>query len=159
VESVNRLETPPTALAGFYAALHAGKQRVLLDFRSESGRAALRALICNADIILESSRPRALLQLGIDAAALVREKPGMIWARITAHGTGHETRVGFGDDTAAAGGLVERNAAGAPCFIGDAIADPLAGIAAARAILAARDEGGGVLLDIAMSGVAAEIAG
>ena len=34
----------------------------------------LRALIARADIVVESARPRALAQLGIDAAEIVRNQ-------------------------------------------------------------------------------------
>ena len=47
---------------------------------------------------------------------------------------------------------------GTPVFCGDAIADPLTGLYAALAALAARAAGGGVLVDVAMAGVSADIA-
>jgi hypothetical protein len=43
-------------------------------------------------------------------------------------------------------------------FCGDAIADPLTGLFAAAAAVAALDAGGGVLLDAAMAHVAAHVA-
>ncbi|MGB3354565.1 MAG: CoA transferase, partial [Mycobacterium sp.] len=47
---------------------------------------------------------------------------------------------------------------GAPAFCGDAIADPLTGIHAAHALLQSRSRGGGEIVEIAMSAVAASYA-
>ena len=63
-------------------------------------------------------------------------------------------RVAFGDDAAAAGGLVVWDGEG-PCFCGDAVADPLSGMAAAAAALAALEQGGRWVLDVSMADVAA----
>ncbi len=60
----------------------------------------------------------------------------------------------FGDDAAAAGGLVVWDARG-PCFCGDAIADPLSGMAATVAGLSALQLGGGWVVDVPMADVAA----
>src|SRR5207253_494271 len=82
----------------------------------------------------EASRPRALEALGIDAAALVRSGP-QVWVSITAYGREGDgrNRVGFGDDVAAAGGAIVED--DGPCFCADALADPLAGMFAAAAVL------------------------
>jgi crotonobetainyl-CoA:carnitine CoA-transferase CaiB-like acyl-CoA transferase len=62
--------------------------------------------------------------------------------------------VGFGDDTAAAGGLV-RWTSGGPRFLGDALADPVTGLAAAVGTLRALEQGGGLLVDVALARSAA----
>jgi hypothetical protein len=66
--------------------------------------------------------------------------------------------VAFGDDAAVAGGLVVWDHHG-PCFCADAVADPTTGLVAAAAALAALGRGGRWLLDVAMAGVAAHLAG
>jgi crotonobetainyl-CoA:carnitine CoA-transferase CaiB-like acyl-CoA transferase len=147
---------------GFYDLLHAGHASVALDLTSPGGRDALLRLIGQADLVLESSRPRALRQLGIDAEEAVAA--GTSWLSITAYGrTGPWAgRVGFGDDVAAAAGLVVRDAeagadAGAdavlPC--GDALADPLTGVHAAVAAAAALRGERACLLDVSMREVTA----
>ena len=68
---------------------------------------ALRDLLGAADVVIEASRPRALAQLGLAPDDLGPDGPGL-WLSITGHGrsgTGAD-RVAFGDDAAAAGGLV-----------------------------------------------------
>ena len=67
-------------------------------------------------------------------------------------------RVGFGDDTAAAGGLVRWTARGQPRFAGDALSDPVTGLAAALGALQGLAAGGGVLVDAAMAKAAAAAA-
>jgi hypothetical protein len=139
--------------AAFYDLLHAGHRSVAFDPLTSAGREAMAALVDAADIVIESSRPRALARFGLDAGAAVAN--GTTWVSITAYGRAVD-RVGFGDDVAAGSGLVARDAAGHPLFVGDASADPLTGLTAALlAAEAATALAGGALLDVAMSGVVA----
>jgi hypothetical protein len=66
-------------------------------------------------------------------------------------------RVGFGDDTAVAGGLIDASGL-KPKTLGDAIADPLTGMAAAAAALFALSTSTSWMLDVALSRVAAFVA-
>jgi hypothetical protein len=119
----------------FYALLNQGKASVVLDFADANEIRALIALLSSADIVIEAARPRALEQLGIDAAHIVRNSPGLAWITITAHGAQGDAAnwIGFGDDCGVAAGLSAalRAACGRTGFVGDAIADPLTGILAA----------------------------
>jgi crotonobetainyl-CoA:carnitine CoA-transferase CaiB-like acyl-CoA transferase len=135
--------------------MHADKEFRSIDFTAD----ALRDLFRIADVVVEGSRPRALEQLGIDAREIVEHGP-RVWLSITGHGRGEPERnwVGFGDDAAVAGGLIAWEN-GAPCFMGDAIADPLTGVAGAAAVLAALKDGGRWLIDFNLAGVAAHVAG
>ena len=60
----------------------------------------------------------------------------------------------FGDDAAVSGGLVG-GGDDAPDFCGDAIADPLTGLHAAVAVAQSLRRGGGELIEMSMSAVAA----
>jgi CoA-transferase family III len=137
VESLTRPDGARRGPAGFYDLLNAGKASVALDFASEAGRTQLRALIGAADIVLESTRPRALEQLGFDAAALVAERPGLTWVSLTGYGRlpPQAGWVAFGDDAGVASGLsaLLPQPDGKPIFCADAIADPLTGLHAALA--------------------------
>jgi hypothetical protein len=136
VESRTRPDTMRQGAESFYALLNQGKASVVLSFSDAADRQALLSLISAADIVIESARPRALAQLGIDAAQIVCTIPGLVWLSITGHGAEGDAGgwVGFGDDCGVAGGLSAalRAASGATGFVGDAIADPLTGIEAAR---------------------------
>lgn len=135
VESRTRPDSMRDGNNTFYALLNQGKASVPLDLKNESDRQALVSLITSSDIVIESSRPRALAQLGIDAGEIVRNTPGLVWVSITAHGAVGEAAnwVGFGDDVGVSGGLSSalRAVTGRSGFVGDAIADPLTGIRAA----------------------------
>lgn len=135
--------------------LNGGKRRRACDFRSEPGRRQLRRWLDEADVVLEASRPRGLQQLGIDAASWVAGRPGRIWCSITAYGRSdpHAQWIGLGDDVAVSAGLAQCVPTDrAPLFVADAPADPITGLLATVAVLAARRSGGGVLLDIPMQG-------
>ncbi|WP_220277433.1 CoA transferase [Streptomyces himalayensis] len=152
VETPTRPDGARRGHPGFYRLLHAGHESVVLDPGTASGRRALAALVAAADIVIEASRPRALARFGLDAHAAVAA--GATWISITAAGRGSD-RVGFGDDVAAAAGLVAREPDGTPLFCGDAIADPLTGLTAAALALTAPADGSGVLHDVAMTDVVA----
>lgn len=148
------------AVPELYRWLHPGDQElVTIDVGTVPGRRKLRTLIAAADVVVESSRSRALAQLGAGPDD-VAPKAGRIWVAITGYGRGGEAglRVGFGDDAAVGGGLVAWDSEGHPVFCGDAIADPVTGMVAARAVMRAVAGGGGVLLDVALSSAAAWLA-
>lgn len=156
VESQQRPDGARFASKDFYDLLNAGKASVAIDFASAAGRAQLHALLCRADIVIESSRPRALAQLGICAEEMLAQKPGLTWISITAYGRKPPQAdwIGFGDDAACAAGLTLRSGQ-EPLFCGDALVDPLTGLHAALAALAFWQAGGGVLLDIPLAAVGA----
>lgn len=154
VESARRLDGARHGPTVFFDLLHAGHESVVLDLTAETGRRALRALVEAADLVVEASRPRALEQLGVSAAGAVAR--GVSWLSITAYGRtpANAMRVGFGDDVAAAAGLVCWDGP-QPLPIGDAIADPLAGAVAAAAAGAALQSSNAWLIDVSMRDVAA----
>lgn len=153
VESVARPDGARFGHAGFYDLLNAGKRSIAVDFSDADDLAGLRALVAQADIVIEASRPRALRRIGIDREVAVAG--GCIWISIT----GHESadRVGFGDDAAVAGGLAAMMAAGwgEALFAGDAIADPLTGLHAALAAWALWRREQGALIHLSLANTTA----
>jgi hypothetical protein len=139
-----------------FEQLHAGHEQRMYDFDAPDGRAALVSLVHEADVVIESSRPRALAQLGIDANEIVAANSGCTWVSITGYGRSgaNGQLVAFGDDAAVAGGLVVRDATGRPAFCADAIADPMTGLVAATAVHRSVSAGGGHVIDVAMAAVA-----
>jgi CoA-transferase family III len=146
------------ATPAFYERLHERDTSITLPLASADGRAQLAELLQRADVVIEGSRPRALAQMGIDARALVESGP-RLWVSISSHGRSQEFahRIGYGDDAAAAGGLVGWHS-GEPRFLADAIADPLAGLSAAAAIVQLIEQGGRWLVDVSLARVAASLA-
>jgi crotonobetainyl-CoA:carnitine CoA-transferase CaiB-like acyl-CoA transferase len=153
VETGSRPDGTRSGSQGFFDWMNSGKLSYAVD---DIGQ--VRTLLAAADVVLTSSRPSALCQRGIgpgDVDALA----GRVWLRITGHGSVGEQAnwVAFGDDAAVAGGLVG-NSSGTPVFCADAIADPLTGMTGALAIVESVGRGGGELIDVSMSAVAATYA-
>ena len=157
IESVGRPDPTRTSTPDFFRRLNGAKAERTLDFASPDDRARLRDAIVAADVVITSARPRAFAGLGIEPAEAFAANPALTWVAITGHGwTGAAgQRVGFGDDTAAAGGLLRWTARGEPRFAGDALSDPVTGLAAALGALQGLAGGGGVLVDAAMARCAA----
>lgn len=161
VESRTRPDSARNGNPAFFALLNSGKRSVVLDFSNRNDVMALQRLVRRADIVIEGSRPRALRQLGIQAA--LEAARGATWISITAHGRQGAAAnwIGFGDDAAVAGGLSTKmhHAFGEPLFAGDAIADPLTGIIAALAGWASWRHGGGRIISVIMAQVVAHASG
>jgi hypothetical protein len=151
IESLGRPDPTPQVSPRLDAFLNGGKDRLPLDLTSAEDRRRLLAVVEQADVLVTSARPAALARLGLHPDLF----PHVAWVAITAHGfhgSGAD-RVGFGDDCAAAGGLL-RWSGGKPQFLADALADPLTGVEAALAVLS----GCSGIIDVAMARVAASYA-
>jgi hypothetical protein len=159
VESTRRPDGARRGKREFFDLLNAGKECVALDLMAADGVRRLHALVRWADVVIESSRPRALEQLGIRARDVLAGVRTRVWISITGHGCvePHRHRVGFGDDAAVAGGLVAWDD-GAPCFLGDAAPDPASGLLAGTAVVDRLLEGGRWLVDVSLSRTAALLA-
>ena len=151
VESTTRPDGAREGEPRFFALLDQAKEHRIVDLSDRRGVDDLRAACAAADLVVEASRPRALDQLGV-----ARRAP---WLSITAYGRTGPWRqwVGFGDDAAAAGGLVAWEDH-EPRFLADAAADPAAGLHAAAAALAVL-VGHDADVDVALREVAAHLAG
>ena len=160
VEGANRPDGARFGPPSFFALMNDGKEQVVVDLRTAAGVGELRELLCTADVVIEASRPRALEQLGLDARSLAGESSARAWVAITGYGRSSPERewVAFGDDAAAAGGLVVWDDEG-PCFCADAVADPLAGLVAATAASIVLATGGRWLVDVVLARSAAAVAG
>jgi hypothetical protein len=159
VESARRPDGGRDGSAAFFDLLNAGKEAVSIDLEAPGGVAALARWLERADVVVESSRPRALAQLGVDAETIAANGRVRVWLSITAYGRELPMGewVGFGDDAAVAGGLVAWDGAG-PCFCADAAADPATGLLGALAVVRHLAAGGRWLLDVALARTAAAAA-
>ncbi|KUI19786.1 acyl-CoA transferase [Mycobacterium sp. GA-1285] len=155
VESAARPDGARHGSPSFFDWMNAGKLSYMVDFDEPAG---LRALLAAADVVIESSRPAALVRRGLSPTD-VAPRDGRVWLRVTGHGTDgdRENWVAFGDDAAVSGGLV-CGGPDAPEFCGDAIADPLTGLEAALAVAQSLRSGGGELIELSMAAVAATYA-
>lgn len=63
-----------------------GKRSAHVDLRTEAGRATLRALIADADVLIQSYRPGTLAARGFGDEELAAIKPGIITLDLSAYG-------------------------------------------------------------------------
>jgi crotonobetainyl-CoA:carnitine CoA-transferase CaiB-like acyl-CoA transferase len=80
----SRPEVPKFGAADVnFALLHQGKDRVMLDLKSESGRREALALTSSADVLIEQFRPGVMARLGLDPETLRPCNPKFIHCAIT----------------------------------------------------------------------------
>ncbi len=161
VVTVEDPDRPDGARAGdplLHTRLHRGHRLASVRFTTGAGVDRIHRLVDGADIVIESSRPRALAQIGLSPERFLTARPGRTWVSITGHGRSgpREHWVGFGDDTAVAGGLVAWSD-GSPVFCADAIADPLSGLYAAFGALLSVAAGGGHAVEVSMRACSAYV--
>ncbi len=69
-----------------FVAFNRNKRSVALDLQSEPGKASLRALLRDADVLLDNYRSGVMDRLGFSAEFLRTEYPKLIWCSITGFG-------------------------------------------------------------------------
>ena len=69
-----------------FLALNRGKQSLLLDWSTEEGRAALRRLFADVDVVVENMRPGTLARYGLDYETVHGDYPHLIYCSISAFG-------------------------------------------------------------------------
>jgi crotonobetainyl-CoA:carnitine CoA-transferase CaiB-like acyl-CoA transferase len=153
VESFARPDGTRRGQPAFFDWINYGKLCYAVDFEADVD--SLRELLAVADVVVETSRPAGFARRELSPTDLPG-RPGRVWLRIRGH-AGQPDRAAFGDDAAVAGGLVGAGVDG-PVFCGDAIADPLSGLEAARAVGQSLRRGGGELIEVSMAQVAARYA-
>lgn len=70
----------------FFKNANRGKKSVVLDLKSEDGRAALYRLCDGADVFVESFRPGVMRRLGFDWETLSARNPRLVYCSISAFG-------------------------------------------------------------------------
>ncbi len=83
------------------------KRSVVLDLRTEEGRADVRRLATEADVLIENFKPGTLEKWGLGYDALAADNPGLIMLRISGYGQSGPYRdlPGFAVVAEAMGGL------------------------------------------------------
>ncbi len=66
--------------------LNTNKRSVVIDLGTEEGIRTAAALIASADLVIESSTPGHLAELGLDLMALRRDKPSLVITSVTPFG-------------------------------------------------------------------------
>lgn len=149
-----------------FASLNRNKRSVALDLKSNEGNAAARALLADADVLIENNRPGVMARLALDYTTVSADNPGLVYCSISAFGqTGPRAEEGGFDLTlqAMAGIMsVTGEAGGDPVKCGVPIADFTTGLYGAFAIAGAlRDRtrsGRGAHIDASMFGCSLAVA-
>ncbi|KAM9734716.1 alpha-methylacyl-CoA racemase isoform 1-T2 [Menidia menidia] len=90
--------------------LHRGKRSVAVDLKTAEGRALLRRLCVQSDVVLEPYRKGVMEKLGLGPQELLTENPRLIYARLTGYGQNgsHATAAGHDINYLAMSGLLSR---------------------------------------------------
>lgn len=139
----------------FWHTYGRNKRSIMLNLRQQEDKAALWALVREADVLIENYRPGTLEKMGFAPADLLAANAGLIIVRISGFGqTGpYADLPGFGTLVEALSGFADRNgfADREPVLPPLALADMIAGLYGASATMMAlyarpsRDEGGQVI--------------
>lgn len=142
----------------YFSCHNRGKRSLVLDLKSDDGRAVMRTLIAQSDIILTNYSARVPKKLGWDYEQLREEFPWLIFVHITGFGRGSAD-----GDKRAYDGIIQ-SMSGIPASTGQPenaptlssafVADHVASYSAALGVLFALRErertGAGSLVDISM---------
>jgi crotonobetainyl-CoA:carnitine CoA-transferase CaiB-like acyl-CoA transferase len=80
------IRPPDQRTSVFFRNMGRGKKSVVLDLKTEPGRAALFQLCCQADVIVETFRPGVSAGFGIGYEAVREKNPGIVYCSISAFG-------------------------------------------------------------------------
>ncbi|MDE2578150.1 MAG: CoA transferase [Hyphomicrobiales bacterium] len=153
--------------AAYYYGCNRGKRCVEADFETETGRALVRRLAANADVVIENFKVGGLRKFGLDYEGLKKVRPDIVYCSITGFGQSgpYAPRAGYDFLIQGMGGImhVTGQPDGPPTKVGVSIVDILTGLYAANAIQAAllrrARTGQGAYIDCALLDTSAAILG
>lgn len=125
-----------------YMMMNRNKRGIALDLKTESGKAILKKLLSEADVVTENYRRDTMSKLGLGYEDLRKTNPGLIYCTISGFGrTGpYADRGGFDLIAQGMSGLMSFTGEGPgrpPCKVGAPVTDITAGILAALGVLSA----------------------
>jgi crotonobetainyl-CoA:carnitine CoA-transferase CaiB-like acyl-CoA transferase len=142
----------------FFRNVNRGKRSLVLDLKTEAGRADLLRLADTADVFVEAFRPGVMKRLGIDYETLSVRNPGIVYCSISAFGQDGPYRDRPAHDlaTEALAGItsITLGQDDKPAIPGIAIADMVSSLQGLSAVLMAllrrKETGRGDYIDISM---------
>ena len=75
----DKTRTLPGLGIGFFRSFNRNKKSVVVDIRSDAGRATAKELIAIAAVVVENFRPGLLASLGLDHASLAADFPRLVY--------------------------------------------------------------------------------
>lgn len=128
---------------GMFLNLNRGKRSLVLDLKRPEAKAALLRLVGTADVFVHSMRLGAIRRLGLDFDTVRAASPRIIYANLYGFGRDGPYRdyPAYDDIVQAASGIAALQGRlardGEPRFVATVVADKVAGLTAAYAIIAA----------------------
>jgi formyl-CoA transferase len=125
----------------YFKNMNRNKRGVTLNLKEEKGREIFRALVRNADILVENYRPGTMEKLGLGYEDLKKINPGLVYGAISGFGhTGpYSKRAGYDIVGQAMSGIMSVTGwpDSGPTRTGGPISDAMSGISLALGLLAA----------------------
>ncbi|QYX56896.1 CoA transferase [Roseovarius sp. SCSIO 43702] len=151
--------------AAYFHSCNRGKTSVAIDFRTEEGQAELRALIREADVVIENFKVGGLAKYGLDYDSVKEINPRLVYCSITGFGQDgpYAHRAGYDYIIQGMSGLmsITGDPDGQPQKVGVAVTDVFTGVYATTAILAALHQrertGKGQQIDMSLLDVAVAV--
>jgi crotonobetainyl-CoA:carnitine CoA-transferase CaiB-like acyl-CoA transferase len=149
-------------LPGYFQSIDRNKESVVLDLKSEGGRAAFLALIQNADAVVENFRSGVMERLGLGWEVLHAANPRLVYGCLRGFGdprtgkTPYQLWPAFDVVAQAMGGIMALTGPDAetPTKVGPGVGDIVPGMMLGFGVLAAihhaRRTGEGQFVDVAM---------
>lgn len=127
--------------AAYFHACNRGKRSIVADFADPADLARVKALIADADVVIENFKVGGLARFGLDHASLAADHPRLIYCSITGFGQDgpYAPRAGYDFIVQGMSGIMDLTGEpdGAPQKIGVAFADIMTGLYAVIAIQSA----------------------
>lgn len=130
--------------SAYFLSANRNKRSITINLKSADGCRVLRRLASKADVLIENFRAGTLAGFGLDHDVLRAENPGLVLCTISAYGrdSSQAGQPGYDAMIQASAGLMSITGAaeedgGGPQKVGVAVADIMAGMYAATAIIAA----------------------
>jgi len=130
---------PAERRSAYFASVNRNKRGIVLDLRTDEGRAMLDRLLADADLLVHNYRPATAARLGLEADALAVRHPRLIVASVGGFPGADANRPAYDLLAQAVTGLmsVTGEPDGPPMKVGVALLDLIAGLEMAVGALAA----------------------
>ena len=127
-------------MSSHFVWLNRSKESIALDLKTDAGRRAMQALVATADVFVQNLAPGAAERLGLGAAELRAQHPGLIHVSISGYGSGgpYTSKKAYDLLVQCEAGLVSvTGSADEPAKVGISVADIAAGMYAFTGVLTA----------------------
>ncbi len=151
-------EAAERGMGASFVAVNGGKQSMTLDLKQAQGKAILKRMVAEADVLVENYRPGVMGRLGLGYDVLRPLRPALVYCAISGFGQDGPLahRPAYDQIVQGMAGVmsITGDAATAPLRVGFPMSDTVGGLTAAfavaAALLGARQTGQGCLIDVSM---------